>query len=69
MITQEKKYELRLKCMEIALIAVTKADINKHEAIAFAEKIWEFVCGTPPENKQAFTLKKGCQTIDRNFQA
>lgn len=35
--------QLRLRCAEVALIAVSKVDITKDEGLTFAEKVWEFM--------------------------
>ena len=35
--------EIRLKCAEVALIACTKADIQREGSLPFAEAIFSFV--------------------------
>ena len=53
--TEIEKYNLRLRCMEIALIGCRNADVSRLEALPFAEKIWEWMLETPRKDKKALS--------------
>ena len=40
---------LRLRCVEVALIAAIKLDFTREDGLVFAEKVWDFVNKVPPE--------------------
>ena len=50
---------LRLRCAEIATLAVSRAEVEKATAISFAARVWEFMLEALPEEKEDITPKKG----------
>ena len=41
--TEYEKLQIRLRCVEVTLQACMRADIQRDEGLAFAEKVWDFV--------------------------
>jgi hypothetical protein len=55
--TDLERINIRLRCAEIATIAVSKVDVDKAVALTLAEKIYDFALSVIPGEKGSSTRK------------